>query len=137
MPLYAYRCRACARSQDIFKKIADLDREEVCPTCRSAMERQLAAPMVIGDYPGYSCPITGTWVEGRKAHQENLKKHGCRVLEPGETEGSKRRTVAADSALDAAVEATVEEFVETLPTEKKEQLAAEVQSGLDVNIVRN
>jgi len=137
MPLYAYHCPACSRNQDIFKKIVELDREETCPTCRQTMQRKLSAPMVIGDYPGYNCPITGAWVEGRKAHQENLKKHGCRVLEPGEAEGVKRQHAASEAALDAAVDATVEEFIETLPTAKKEQLAAEVQNGLDVELVRN
>lgn len=49
--------------------------------------RILLAP----DYEGYTCPITGAWVEGRKAHRENLKRHGCRVLERGEKEDARRQ----------------------------------------------
>lgn len=137
MPIYTYKCPTCSRKWDIFKSIAELDRTENCLNCGFAMNRQLSAPMVCGDYPGYSCPITGAWIEGRKAHEANLKKHGCRVLEAGETKGAKRAHAAADAALETAVESTVEEFVEALPTEKKERLAAEIQSGLDVELVRN
>ena len=137
MPIYSYKCPTCARKRDIFKRIADLDRIEKCLQCGFAMNRQLSAPMVKGDYPGYDCPITGKWIEGRRAHEENLKRHGCRVLEPGETEGAKRASAAADAALETAIDSTVEEFVETLPTVQKEQLAAEIQSGLDIAIVRN
>lgn len=137
MPIYSYKCPTCARKRDVFKRIADLDRVENCLNCGFAMNRQLAAPMVRGDYPGYDCPITGKWIEGRRAHEENLKKHGCRVYEPGETEAGKRRRAAEEAALDSAVESTVEEFVETLPTAKKERLAAEIESGLDVQLTRN
>lgn len=137
MPIYSYKCPTCSRKRDVFKRLADLDRVENCLNCGFAMNRQLSAPMVKGDYPGYACPITGKWIEGRRAHEENLKKHGCRVLESGETESAKRTWAAEDTALENAVESTVEEFVETLPTEKKERLAAEIQSGLDVEFIRN
>lgn len=38
------------------------------------------------DYEAYECPVTGNMIEGRSAHRENLKQHGCRVFEPGERE---------------------------------------------------
>jgi len=100
------------------------------------MNRVIMAPAVRGDYAGYSCPITGKWIEGRRAHQENLKQHGCRVLEPGETDNVKRTQRQADEALDRSVESTVEQFVQTLPTHKRERLVAEVEGGLDVAIER-
>lgn len=137
MPMYSYKCPTCARRWDIFKPLAELNRVELCGNCNFAMNRQVVAPMVRGDYAGYKCPITGSWVEGRRAHEENLRKHGCRVLESGETEAVKRNRAASEAALDASVEATVEEFFETLPTEKKERLAAEVESGADTVLTRN
>lgn len=42
------------------------------------------------DYEGYTCPITDKWIEGKTAHKENLKVHGCRVFEKGELEEFKR-----------------------------------------------
>lgn len=136
MPLYSYKCPTCSKKRDIFKPIAELDRVEKCLNCNFSMNRLLSAPMVRGDYEGYSCPVTGKWIEGRRAHEENLKKHGCRLLEPGETEAARKAGAAREAAFDAAVDSTVEEFVETLPTEKKERLAAELQNGLDVEVVR-
>ena len=34
-------------------------------------------PMVIGDTPGYQSPVTGEWIEGRRARRYDLQKHGC------------------------------------------------------------
>jgi len=136
MPLYLYQCPACQRRRDILKSLANLDREESCEACQTPMERRLCAPAVVADYPGYTCPITGSWVEGRRAHVENLKKHGCRVLETGETKQIRQSRQQEEAALDRSVEETVEQFYETLPTERREQLANEVQSGLDVTIER-
>lgn len=100
------------------------------------MVRHISAPAVLGDYPGYNCPITGDWIEGRRAHQENLKKHGCRVYEPGETEQTRARMAFEEKQLEASIESTVEEFVEKLPARKREQLAIELENGADVGVVK-
>lgn len=137
MPIYLYRCPACLTKRDIFKPLSLLNRSELCESCKTEMERQLCPTAIVADYAGYSCPVTGQWIEGRRAHQENLKRHGCRVLESGETDQVRRARAAEEMALDREVDSTVEQFFETLPTEKKAQLAAEVSSGLDVSLVRN
>ena len=136
MPLYTYQCPTCSRKREILKPLAHLDRPEKCLNCGFSMNRTLSAPLVLGDYPGYKCPITGDWIEGRKAHRENLAKHGCRVLEPGETEQVARRQRQADEALEEKIAESAAEFVEKLPTEKREKLAAELDHGLDVSIER-
>lgn len=136
MPLYNYKCPACGNTDDVLKPIALLDRAEPCYVCQTPMERQVAAPRVLADYAGYTCPISGAWVEGRKAHRENLAKHGCRVLEPGETDNSRRRASAALEKLSDNVAESAAEFVETLPTRKREQLISELEHGVDVNFER-
>ncbi|UOF77835.1 hypothetical protein [Bacteriophage sp.] len=136
MPIYRYKCSVCGIGREIVKKIADIDRTENCLRCSTAMNRQICAPAVRGDYAGYECPVTGKWIEGRRAHEENLKRQGCRVLEPGETAQAAAFRKAQDEAFDKSVDATVDEFIETLPTAKKEQLANEVSSGLDVSVQR-
>lgn len=136
MPTYRYHCPGCARDFDIFKRLADLDRIEPCSYCFFQMRRQILAPAVHGDYQGYDCPITGKWIEGRRAHEENLKQHGCRVLEAGETEAYKREKAADEAAFDNSVESTVEEFIEKLPAVKKERLANEVSAGFGVTFER-
>lgn len=37
----------------------------------------LATPMVMRDTPGYSSPIDGKWIEGRRARRYDLEKNGC------------------------------------------------------------
>lgn len=134
MPMYEYRCPMGHKFTRI-RKVAEMKQTETCD-CGLPGSKLLSAPMVKGDYPGYSCPVTGKWIEGRRAHEENLAKHGCRVLESGETEEFKRRREEDERALDAKVEATAEEFVEKLDSRKREQLGREIQSGLDVTVVR-
>jgi len=136
MPMYSYRCGACGAAQDVFKAIKDLDLAEPCARCGTVMTRQICAPTVRGDYPGYACPITGNWIEGRRAHEENLRKHNCRVYEAGELDDHKAQRAAEDAAFDRSIEATVEEFVEKLPARKREQLAVELENGADVGVVR-
>lgn len=136
MPIYDYHCSVCNHSREVAKPLALLDRVERCTNCDFAMNRQVSAPMVRGDYPGYDCPVTGKWIEGKRAHEENLKKHSCRVLEGGETREFQRRRKDDEKKLDDAVDATVEQFVEALPAAKKEQLAQELAAGADVQVTR-
>lgn len=110
MPVYDYNCPKCDTTQERFLPLKDLDVVKVrCPVCLSMMERRISAPMVRGDYEAYNCPITGKLVEGKRAHIENLKRNGCRVLEPGETrEAMKRAKADKEAATAAAVEKAIE-----------------------------
>lgn len=75
----------------------------------------LPTPMIARDYRPYECPITGKMIEGRAAHAENLKRHGCRILETGEFEdvkknGKKRLEEKIDAAIDKSIEAVAKDF---------------------------
>lgn len=137
MPLYSYRCTGCGKSEDRLVKLADFDVVQKCNNCFTSLTKLLAAPAVRGDYAGYTCPITDRWIEGKRAHQENLKRHGCRVLEPGETESAAKYRKSLDESLDKSVDETVDRFVSELPTDKKVQLFNEVASGLTTDITRS
>ena len=137
MPLYAYRCPSCGYMTDIFKRIINLDCPETCFKCRTVeMQREISAPRVLGDYEGYDCPVTGKRIEGRKAHRENLARQGCRILEPGEKEAVARNRARADKELEAAVDATVEQEIHSMSADKRDRLAAELQHGVSVDVVR-
>lgn len=136
MPLYDYKCPVCSARFERMLKIADLDSVQKCSHCGAAMNRQISAPMVVGDYPPYECPVTGKIIEGRRAHEENLKRTGCRILEPGETEAFKRRVAQDEAALDRSIEETTDRLIAGLPTEKRDRLAGELENGLDVSISR-
>lgn len=134
--MYDYKCPTCGSRREVVLKLAEIDLPVECLKCSGYMNRQVSAPMVVGDYPPYTCPITGKLIEGRRAHIENLAKHGCRVLEPGETAAAARQRAADDAALDAAIEETTDRFIAGLPTEKRDRLGAEMDNGLDVQVTR-
>lgn len=80
------------------------------------LRSNIPTPMIARDYGVYNCPITGKPVEGRTAHAENLKRHGCRVLEKGEFEdvkknGKARLNEKIDAAIDKSIEAVAKDFV--------------------------
>ncbi len=39
-------------------------------------------PMVVPDTPGYTSPIDGSWIEGRRARRYDLEKNNCVEYEP-------------------------------------------------------
>jgi putative FmdB family regulatory protein len=136
MPIYEYSCGSCRDRQERLLPLKDYRTEQFCGKCGGTLNKIISAPMVVGDYSGYECPVSGKWVEGRRQHEENLKRTGCRLLEPGETERVKQNRRREDAELDAAVDETVEKFVDALSPEKKEQLANEIAAGADVAITR-
>ncbi|MDA1043840.1 MAG: hypothetical protein O3C57_01310 [Verrucomicrobia bacterium] len=70
---------------------------------------------ISSDYEGYQCPVTDKWIEGRKAHMENLKQVNCRLLEPGEREhNTKRGRKYVDDKMDAAIDKAVDEVARGL-----------------------
>ncbi len=100
------------------------------------MEKRIVAPTVRGDYPGYDCPVTGKWIEGRRAHEENLKARGARVLEPGETNAYKQAVAREDAELERSIGETVDAEIAAMPARKQEQLITELSAGADVSYQR-
>lgn len=49
------------------------------PTDHRAARR--VAPAIHADLPGYQSPVTGQWIEGRRARREDLKRTGSRPWE--------------------------------------------------------
>lgn len=136
MPIYEYRCRSCGNKFDLIRPISEYSPVEPCKCGKQADRNFSKPPAVFGDYAPYNCPITGRRIEGKREHEANLRRHGCRVLEPGETERFKQRKAREDAELEASVERTAEEFVTKLPTRQQEELAKGIESGLDVGFER-
>ncbi len=134
MPLYEYEC-SCGRRFDRYLPLASYKSPQTC-TCGEVAAKRLSRPNIVADAAGYACPVTGKWIEGNKAHKDNLRRHGCHVLEAGETEAATKRRLRGDEALDRAIDTTVEAFVEKLPSQKREQLAREIAAGADISINR-
>lgn len=136
MPLHDYECRSCLHTEERFVKLQDLNLSQFCPHCFSAMQRLMPAPRIQCDYSGYQCPITGKWIDGKKAHKENLAKHGCRVLEAGEHEANRRRREAENAAVEDRIAETAARTIASWPQEKQAKLRQEMERGLDINYSR-
>lgn len=136
MPLYGYRCPSCGSSFDRILPLALYAEVQRCGECGARAEKVLSTPAIVKDYPGYECPATGCWIEGRRAHEENLKRTGCRILEPGERQAAERSRKADEAAFEDAVANTAAAAVAAMPAAKKDQLAKELSSGADISVVR-
>jgi putative FmdB family regulatory protein len=135
MPLYDYKCLHGHTTTKLFK-IAEYQSEVPCEKCGCVASRVFTPVPVFGDYAPYECPMTGKIISGRKEHEENLKRTGCRILEPGEREQFIKNKAKEEDEFDAKIEATAAEFVENLPPRKREQLECEMSHGIDAEIVR-
>ena len=135
MPLYEYKCE-CGTHFEMVLPVSQWDSQQFCPECMKPAQKVLSPSLIKGDIPGYNCPITGKWIDGKKAHRENLAKHGCREFEPGERDEYNRRRQAEDRAFDRQVDDIVGEEVHKLSDEDKVRLNAEFSHGLDLAIER-
>lgn len=81
MPIYAMKCPCCGAAQDVYRRIADMDRD--LPTCCGVtMARAVTAPFVAADLAAYQAVAvdksTGKIpvIEGRVQHREFLARNG-------------------------------------------------------------
>lgn len=134
MPLYDFICAEGHRFERMVA-LADFEAQQFCP-CHAPANRVISAPRINKDYADYQCPVTGKLISGRRQHEENLRQHGCRILETGEKELNDRLKVQREKQAEAEVDRTVERFFDTLPSDRKEKLANELTSGADISVER-
>lgn len=134
MPLYDFKCPN-GHTFERMVKLADFEAEQKC-ACGGVSERVISAPRISSVSYDYECPITGKAITSKHAHEENLRRHDCRIYEPGETQANARAAAEADAAFDRGLDETVEKLYDAMPGEKKEKLANELLSGADIAIER-
>lgn len=137
MPIYEYTCKSCDADFTRHLPLSRYNEEQHCPECGSPARKVLSAPMVRGDIQPYTCPITGKVISSRRAHEENLLRHDCRVLEKGEKEEVDKRRKAADDSLAEKLATTAAELVTAMPVEKQMKLAGELENSSGVNYNRS
>lgn len=135
MPVYSYRCKSCGNKEEKYLKIAQSQDIQICSVCSHDLEKLIDAARLNVDYPGYTCPISGKWIEGKKAHKENLAKYGKRVLEKGEMEDAKRFRLAQDREFERKIDEDVDRQLAKLSTQEMENLAKDVLNS-DISINR-
>ena len=80
MPIYALKCHACDHTEDVYRSVANIDKD--LPECHGlAMTRMLCAPYVVADIQPYRSVVTGEMIGSRSQHREHLKTH--RLVEIG------------------------------------------------------
>ena len=106
MPTYEYKCKTCNVTFTEFKRMSEYKTPAI-HSCGVEGIRIISRPMIAVDYPGYESPATGKWIEGKKAHEAELKATGCRLLEPGEKKDLEKRQldneIKFDNMLDNAL----------------------------------
>jgi hypothetical protein len=50
-------------------------------------DRPIQRPRVMGDIEAYQSPVSGEWVEGRRARRYDLEKHDCVEAPPRKRRG--------------------------------------------------
>lgn len=116
---------------------------EGTPEAEEAWARKLAlpkrAPFSVGRSASYeyACPITGTHISSKRQHEENLKQHGCRVLETGERDYNERVRAQEEAAFERKVDQTIEREIALMPSDKRERLGKELTAGVTAEVTRN
>lgn len=135
MPLYDCRCEG----GHLFERQIPLDNfdDPIICGCGMVARRLISRPRILRsmDY-SYDCPVTGKHITSKHAHEENLKRTGCRVRETNESEYRAKERAKAEEAFDRQVEATVERQIDNMSGEKRELLGKAFTSGLDADISR-
>lgn len=136
MPLYSYRCNSCGNREERYLKLHEYKLVQDCSVCTFQLEKILMPAKISVDYVGYECPITGKWIEGKKAHRENLAIHGRRILEKGETQQLIANKAKQEAELDRLVDESVDRELSGYDAQKLENLGRAIESGLDISVDR-
>lgn len=135
MPTYTFRCSECSAVFDKVLRVAQYNDPQQC-SCGGSTQRLIVAPAIRTDISGYRCPVTDKWIEGRRAHAENLKQTGCRLYEPGETEQFKQQKASEEVKFERELDQTADRLIAELPARKREKLIGEVEGGISATVIR-
>ncbi len=134
MPIYSYLCEA-GHDFDRYLPLSEYAKPQTCE-CGKTAEKQLSAPMVVTDLPGYQSPVDGRWIEGRKARREDLARNNCVPYEPSMKDEQQKRLARSNAEIDRKVDEHVEAEIAKMPARKREKLEAELR-GSDVTVERS
>jgi putative FmdB family regulatory protein len=134
MPLYDFQCEK-GHTFERMVTLADFETPQFC-ACQSPANRVIRPVRFSVEAVDYTCPITDKHISSKKAHEENLSQHDCRVYETGETQAAVRSKAEAEAEFEARLDETVERTIEAMPSDKKEKLANELLAGADIAVER-
>lgn len=82
----------------------------------------------------YESPTTGRWITSKAQRREDMKSSGCVDYEPSMKQEMERKRIAEDAELDRKIDSHIEETIYNMPARNRERLAAEIDSGVDIEI---
>jgi putative FmdB family regulatory protein len=134
--IYEYNCANGHHFERVLP-VADYQTPQQCD-CGAKARRIISLPAkgYVQRECCYDSPIDGRPISSWKQRRDDLARHGCQEYDPGMRQDTDRKVKRDQAQLEKAVDATVDEFVEKLPSVKREQLATEIASGAGADIVR-
>lgn len=138
MPTYEYLCK-CGKVTDRVMRLSEYGTPQFCECGETSPMQKviLTAPtgFVQSDIH-YQSPVTGEVITSRAKRIEDLARHGCVEYDPCMKQDYQRRIKDKEAAIDKSIDTTVDAIFDQMPARKKEQLVAELASGVDVTPVR-
>lgn len=134
MPIYEFKCNN-GHLFDRFLKLANYNDPQTCE-CGAASVKLLSRPAIHADFPPYESPVTGKMITSRRERREDLARSGCVEYEPSMLQESERKRAAEDAALEKKIDEHVEAEIINMDARTREKLVSELQSGVDVEVVR-
>lgn len=111
MPLYTYQCNICSKKHEAFRRVDNRLDSPLC--CGVPTAKQVEAPIVRPDLEGYTSPIDGRWIEGKKARMEDLKRNDCIPYD----EDFKKEVISKQDKLRDDTEKAIDRIVEETAAE--------------------
>jgi putative FmdB family regulatory protein len=115
MPIYATQCTRCGDCSTVFRTVATRDEGLICDECGSKTERLLTAPMIAADcFNEYESPGTGKRISSPGARNDDLKRSGAIMWEPGIDKDISRQKESVLESSFAPIAAGVDAIVTNL-----------------------
>jgi len=98
MPLYSYKCPDCGEMTDSYNIVDNRHQSPVCEcggmTSLSIQPTQLQPVLGGGDWDGYRCPVTDTFVTSRRKRKYIMDSNN--LIETGDRKPSKARAAQTE-----------------------------------------
>lgn len=102
MAIYEYLCLSCKKGFDVYKKMSEFNREELCPLCDNKSERVLRPPAGI--------KIINSWNEQANRDQANPYSQAKAQAWNNYHEAKERGEVPQDKPTEAGIQVAAKEI---------------------------
>jgi len=80
VPIYVHQCKECLDRVELFRKIAEMDKD-IPECCGVTMPRVICAPAVHDDMTPFRSSVDGSIINSRSDHRAHMKQH--KLIEVG------------------------------------------------------